>query len=1203
MGKWLEPLAALGENGPRRRMKVRLAGRKWKEKSNCSSSPELLEDGESASQRVADALRDAREGTTFDVKVKALAAAMQILVDPVRPNHLLDNFLDEMLEFGELREARVMCLIVDFLQKACAKDPEICPKALDRLTFYLTHDTSVPKYIRVVKRVIVACTNLYPIILEWVVKRSHAPVVEQTWEAFGLLKGRIMRLIDSDNDGVRTVTLKFLESMILCQSPKPKEEVVHPNAPPVTNELNTRFSRVSLNDVPRGHRFISFRKAQTEAEQNFLAMIKQTTIMHISAQNLLTAVDVLCMVARNRPNWDNALHRVVEAMEILHVNLPPTLGTSQVKSVRKELKRNLMRFLKLPAAVPFQSKISTLLVYLGSNPHEISKAIPAHLVPKVQKKAAGDDGPLPAKRAKHDEAKSSGLFDEDDEDEEPSTSQPAKLNHEKDAVLTAVDVTSQYVFERLNTEVVIKLVLISLMTLPEEMPPTFSSSYTPIAAAGTEEQRRDLSRMMATQATQAEVGPGFEQVKKLKKEQFRERQEARMEGLAIAPTPQHLPTTILSRKPPQVPFGALPPPSSAPVLKSKKALNLIEETKELTSEEMDQLFECAFDSVLRAERRVVQGGATLIYQQLVVRLTCRFREDAEAFENRLVAFIVEDHKKRTDLALLWLSELYAQYQGYSCCTTWLREQIEGADGLTRTARLERYDRVMCELLKALMEKKLHMEALFHKMLLDSPLVTLNALEYLKTVCLDKVGGAFGMTTLRELILTRNRQRGELLNFFFNLSFLDKPELRSACVDTAKELCALAHLRRALTEKAKEQLQECLEPVPPVYFRNPESPSEDWTEDIFRCALTLYLGIMPFDPSLLLPLADVYAYGTTTFKKVVLRSIEPAVKAIGMRDEQMLRLVEECPVGAETLVARIVHLLTERAPAIPELVVRVKRLHDERRTDVRALIPIIGGLSRDEVVTLLPQFVLRSEYQKSVALVFRRLYNARDMTTGDPCFAVDDLIVQYHLIQPQNEKELNLQAESIREVLDPRFVTKEAAAKAVEKLFESRPLPQIFMNTLVCIHEKFSQLESFLTNLLQKLVARKLWQHNEHFKESFFFAVMKLKDIVYGAVLTNFTYEEFTELVQSQGEEILNELKEFFPTMSTAQQKSMDQEIKDVVWDKEREEREKRERKEERREKERLERERDKNRDKDREREKEREKERDDRRYKSSRRKD
>lgn len=46
------------------------------------------------------------------------------------------------------------------------------------------------------------------------------------------------------------------------------------------------------------------------------------------------------------------------------------------------------------------------------------------------------------------------------------------------------------------------------------MPPHFSSTYTPIAAAGTKGQIRHVARLMATQLTAINLGPGVKLAKK-----------------------------------------------------------------------------------------------------------------------------------------------------------------------------------------------------------------------------------------------------------------------------------------------------------------------------------------------------------------------------------------------------------------------------------------------------------------------------------------------------------------------------------------------------------------------------------------------------------------------------------------------------------------------------------------------------------------
>ena len=48
--------------------------------------------------------------------------------------------------------------------------------------------------------------------------------------------------------------------------------------------------------------------------------------------------------------------------------------------------------------------------------------------------------------------------------------------------------------------------------LPDTMPPSFSATYTPIAAAGTDAQKQHLSRLLAQQLTVAGLGKGVHEM-------------------------------------------------------------------------------------------------------------------------------------------------------------------------------------------------------------------------------------------------------------------------------------------------------------------------------------------------------------------------------------------------------------------------------------------------------------------------------------------------------------------------------------------------------------------------------------------------------------------------------------------------------------------------------------------------------------------
>lgn len=59
------------------------------------------------------------------------------------------------------------------------------------------------------------------------------------------------------------------------------------------------------------------------------------------------------------------------------------------------------------------------------------------------------------------------------------------------------------------------------------------------------------------------------------------------------------------------------------------------------------------------------------------------------------------------------------------------------------------------------------------------------------------------------------------------------------------------------------------------------------------------------------LARVYTSMAADVKRIVLRLVEGPVRSLGMGSPQLLALVENCPKGSETLVTRIIHILTEK----------------------------------------------------------------------------------------------------------------------------------------------------------------------------------------------------------------------------------------------------------------------------------------------------
>lgn len=156
---------------------------------------------------------------------------------------------------------------------------------------------------------------------------------------------------------VRTISVKFFEMIIVSQT--------YPEPDSIRKE-----NEFSLEEVPLTLKVARPRKLEEEAQVMIDDLIKFHGSAHISSANLMACMGSLTHIAKSRPQF---LDRIVTAMEMLHANLPPTLSKSQVNSVRKHLKLQLLAILKHPASHVRCDNIKSLLLDLGATNQEINK--------------------------------------------------------------------------------------------------------------------------------------------------------------------------------------------------------------------------------------------------------------------------------------------------------------------------------------------------------------------------------------------------------------------------------------------------------------------------------------------------------------------------------------------------------------------------------------------------------------------------------------------------------------------------------------------------------------------------------------------------------------------------------------------------------------------------------------------------------------
>lgn len=1052
-----------GLEGPSTRMSVA---------SQFFSEDECGADSMSTSERVVDLLNQAALLST-DSKISILKQVQELIInkDPT----LLDNFLDEIIAFQADKSVEVRKFVVGFIEEACKRDIELLLKLIANLNMLLKDEN-----VNVVKKAILTMTQLYKVALQWMVKsKAISELQEACWEMVAAMASDIILLLDSDNDGVRTHAIKFVEGLIITLSPRVADSDV-----PKRHEND-----ISLERVPKDHPYIKYTALWEEGRAALEQLLRFMVHPAISSINLTAALGSLATIARQRPMF---MAEVIQAYETLHANLPPTLAKSQVSSVRKNLKLHLLSVLRHPSSGDFQPQITTLLVDLGTQQAEIARSMPS---PRDARKRARDDPDAALKKMKLE-----APLGEDDEDKDLEVvTVTSPKSGGQSGPPSDTDITAEFLQPLLTPENVANLVLISMVYLPEAMPASFQATYTPVESAGTEAQIKHLARLMATQMTAAGLGPGVEQTKQLKEEPKEEktprvenvlikrRLSALAQGQAIAvlgapggaggghggvgghggglggsvtatamsgggpgggPEDE---TPPMKRRPEPILPGTQPRPGAGG---RRRAFRLLEAVQPLSAAQLEQLKLGAFCRVLHAERAVGCSGAA----QARVRLLAKLAVGLELpLGVALLPFVLEDARGRLELALALLYQEYGQRAGGS----------------------RRYDEWLAALLGGLQEKADQRDGIFTRVVLEAPLITEGALDVIRKYCEDESRAYLGMSTLRELIFKRPSRQFQYLHVLLDLCSHEKEKVRQQALLFVKRMYEKEPLREYVEKFALNYLQLLVHPNPPSVLFGADKDTEvaaPWTEETIKQCLYLYLALLPHNHRLIHELAAVYTEAIADIKRTVLRVIEHPIRGMGMNSPELLLLVENCPKGAETLVTRCLHSLTDKVPPSPELVKRVRELYHKRLPDVRFLIPVLNGLEKKEVIQALPKLIKLNPIV--VKEVFNRLLGTQH---GEGGSAVSPLSPGELLVALHNIDSSKCDMKSIIKATNLCFAernvyTSEVLAVVTQQLLEQHPLPVLLMRTVIQALAAYPRLGGFVMNVLSRLIMKQVWKY-------------------------------------------------------------------------------------------------------------------------------
>ncbi|XP_063705465.1 symplekin [Culicoides brevitarsis] len=773
----------------------------------------------------------------------------------------------------------------------------------------------------------------------------------------------------------------------------------------------------SLNSIPITLKLLKRRKLEDEAMNIFDLLLKFHGASHISSVNLIACTGTLCNIAKVRPALFTP---VVEALKTLHANLPPTLTNSQVSTVRKHLKMQFLNLVKQPMDQTTQSEIIVILKDLGCNDSELKRCLPS----RSKRPLVVED--MPSKRQR------------------TLKQTPQSMESNEEAFIKATAANEAFLLSKLESvEKVIELVIAAMEHLPQEMPSNFLVDYTPIGEMTVSDQIKKTCNLIAKQMTTAKIGPGATY-------------------LTVSP-PSPIIEDPITKADTKTDDSARQLKETLERMKGreqilKKKIKVPEKTlqditKPLSTEAKESLLNQTVLRILKYNPDTKKNS--LMQTKILAVIASTFGSNVKKI---ILDFIIEDFKSRNLIALDWLYSEYCLLSGF------IRSPYTKTD---QTKPDSSYNQLLIDILSSILshdnlkEKQKFVQTIF----LDAPLITQDALKILEQMCELEDMTECGLNIMTDLIFQTPSKN--VLTLLLTLSMSRNNATRSVAVEKIIMVYDKVNgFKEHIEQKSIEQMNMVNESSPPSCL------GEVWTENEVKICLALMLELLPHRHDLIEKLAELYIKVNADIKRTILRVIESPIKKMGPHSQSLISLIETCKPGSETLIIRIVYLLTELGPLGQDLIEKIRNLNRNKAvSDVRLLIPIINSLSKQEVLNILPSIL------KLNPVVIKEVFGRLLSVSSSPLPPVELLIALHTIDLTQIDLKFVVKASSLC-LSESEVYTHDVLAVVLQQLSEMLPLPTLFMRTVIQSLSLHPRLSGFVINMLQRLVIKQIWKQQK-----------------------------------------------------------------------------------------------------------------------------
>ena len=152
--------------------------------------------------------------------------------------------------------------------------------------------------------------------------------------------------------------------------------------------------------------------------------------------------------------------------------------------------------------------------------------------------------------------------------------------------------------------------------------------------------------------------------------------------------------------------------------------------------------------------------------------------------------------------------------------------------------------------------------------------------------------------------------------------------------------------------------------------------------------------------------------------------------------------------------------------------RVRNLYAKRSADVRFLIPVLNGLTRQEIYAALPKLIKLNP--GVVKEVFNRLLGTGNASITGAMSPADLMIALHNIDSAKCDMKTVIKATGIC-FQDKNVFSMEVLTIVLQQLMEQKDIPLLLMRTVIQSVALYPNLIGFTMNILQRLIVKQVWK--------------------------------------------------------------------------------------------------------------------------------